>query len=61
MKKLKFLIPTIALFISPWMHWLIYHNLMLSWPNLNEGTAHTVGISGSLVALLITVMMWADS
>lgn len=59
-KKLKILVPTLILFGSPWMHWIIYHNLLLAWPEIDHSAAHFVGISAGVVCALITFYMIVD-
>lgn len=57
MKKLKYLLPTVALFVSPWMHKAIYNNLLMAWPNVDHDFAHAFGIIGAVVAFFVTILL----
>lgn len=60
MKKLKVLLPTAALFASPWVHKLIFLNLTAAWPTIDVGGAHFIAICGAGFALLITYTIVND-
>lgn len=57
MKKFKILIPTVVLFVSPWMHWLIYHNLLAAWPEMDHAGAHIFGLFGAVLAFGATAIL----
>lgn len=42
MKKLKYLIPVIILFICPWMHWALFHNLIAANVDISIENAHAL-------------------
>lgn len=57
MGKLKILIPTAVLFLSPWTHKLIYNNFLLAWPSLDTGAAHFFGFMGAFAAFAATCIL----
>lgn len=59
--KFKYAFPTLVLFGSPWCHWLVYHNLLTAWPDIDHGTAHFIGISGAILAAVVTAFTISDS
>ncbi len=57
MKKIKFIIPTLILFASPWAQKLIYNNILLAWPNIDIMVAYWLALTGALIAFAATAMM----
>lgn len=57
MTKLKIIIPTIVLFAAPWMHKIIYMNIMSANIGISSEGAHTFAILGATLAGFITFMM----
>lgn len=59
LSKLKLLLPTAVLFASPWMHKLVYSNIILAWPSCDTGWAHFFAIGGAVISFFVTAM-WAE-
>lgn len=57
MKKLKYLIPAAFIFSTPWVHKLIFNNILLAWPEADPGGAHFFAIMSSVIAVLLTLFL----
>lgn len=57
MKRLKYLIPTFILFLSPWFSYAVAKNLMIVWPDIGMEGARNVALGGCAVAGFVTLML----
>ena len=55
-KDLILVTPFLVLMVSPWLHKVIYENLLLAWPDVDKPNAHVfiivLTVMGSLFSLL---------
>lgn len=56
-RNFKLLIPIAMVFVSPWAHWLVYHNLLLAWPDVGADGGHWLAIAGTGIAFCATMMI----
>lgn len=56
-KKLLILLPITVLFLSPWLHSALYHNLLTAVPDMESSLAHGFAIFGALIAGIASVMI----
>lgn len=57
MEKLKLLLPTAFLFLSPWSTRLVHMNLIAAWPSLDDGSATVVTLIAGVLTAAITIIM----
>ena len=56
-KDLILVAPVVILMVSPWLHKVIYENLLLAWPDVDKTYAHVfiivLTVMGSFISLLV--------
>lgn len=50
-------VPFIVLMISPWIHKIIFNNLLLAWPDVDKGGAHIFIGMLTLIGIFISSMI----
>lgn len=59
-KILMPLIPTTALFASPWMHKALFLNMKTAIPDMDAGLAHTLAVIGAGLALWLSLWIYFE-
>lgn len=55
--KWRVFIPIGVLFGSPWMHKIVYMNILAAWPETDPVTAHGLGFFGTCIAVFATLIV----
>lgn len=53
-KRLLVFIPTFLLFAMPWIHWLIFQNLIMVFPDLPSEPGHWLAVGMAIAAAYAT-------
>lgn len=59
MKKIKYILPLIAVFLSPWIHKLAFENLKLA-INMSDNTAHGFALFSCVTASIVSIFFAMD-